>query len=174
MDNAIGAAAFSCACAALDWARGRSWARFRSGEIAFGLWIGLWAGYFFGAPSWFGYTFALLFALGAVPGWGHPIGRALGASNPVEPERWQYHRVLVDSIPLALAVRGLIWAVPVLPLAYWVPQVLWTAVVMPIAFTAAPYVSKELFAPTLTRWQQMEAVRGALVGLGFAAVFLLA
>jgi hypothetical protein len=96
----------------------------------------------------------------------------LGATNPVEPERWQYHRVLVDSIPLALAVRGLIWAVPVLPLACWAPQALWSAAIMPIAFLAAPYISKRLFQPRIKRWQQMEAVRGALIGLGFAAVFL--
>jgi hypothetical protein len=171
----IGLGLFAVACGVLDWLRGRSFMRFRSGEILYGLWVGLWAGYFIGAPSWFGPTFAVLFALGAVLGWGHPIGLAMDGATKADPERWQFHRVLVDSAPLALAVRGIIWAAPTLPLAYWEPQVLWMAAILPLSFLIAPYAAAKLAARFewhyQTRWEVMEGIRGVITGICLGVVW---
>jgi hypothetical protein len=173
MSNLIGVLAFALTCGALDYARGRKWSKLMA--AVYGLWIGSFAWVFWLVPDWWPWAFAALFALGASLGWGHPIALALDGATAQEPEGWQFHRVLVDSAPLALAARGALWAAPVLPLAYWHPALLGALVVIPAAFTAAPYLVRDVAAKRQwhysTRWQAMEAARGLMVGLGFGLMF---
>jgi hypothetical protein len=168
--NFLGILLFSLSCGALDYARGRGWSKLLA--VVYGLWIGGWLQFTFTAPTWFALAFAGLFGLGATWGWGNPIGRALGGTNNPPPERWQFHRVLVDHIPLALAVRGLLWSLPTTILALWVPQVLFGLLIIPLAFMAAPRVAVKVFVPSFERWGYMEAVRGLVVGLGYGLVLI--
>jgi hypothetical protein len=165
---------FAVGCAGLNRLRGSTVLPALLGKLLYGIWVG---SYFVASVSdaplatdlWQTLVFAALWAAGASPGWGNPMGRALLYNHkyPIKhsaPERWQVG-ILRDNVPLALAARGAMWGAAVAPMAYWLgwPILLLTPI-MAVALTAAPYISAKIFVPQ-ARWAPMEVIKGALFGL---------
>ena len=126
---------------------------------------------------WLGLAGAVLWWLGEKPGWGRPIGFLIDRT-PRDPDDYErYERWLVKAgvsdtwlmktvsgAVFSLAVRGLMWALPVSLLAWWNPAVLWllfTAVTLPTAF----YVASELPSIVKRKWSWGHFINGFLLGL---------
>ena len=108
-------------------------------------------------------AYTALFTFGSRPGWGNPIGRAIGGANSGQFERWQVG-ALKKNVSAALAVRGLIWMAPTLilwPVAGDKGLLAISPALMAVAFTAAPYVAKKAFTFEV-RWAAQEFIRGGL------------
>ena len=136
--------------------------------------------------GWFVALFIALFAAGASPGWGRPLGVALGAMtdgpHAAKPERWQVGPLLNDKA--ALVFRGFMWMLPTVPLYFFTnnPMYLTAWLVMGAAFFAAPYIvvalDKQfpvmLYNLDLERWAAQEWLRGALCMGGWLTLRILA
>ncbi len=164
---------FAVVCAGCDWLRGRDSKETKVPAFVSKALYGAVVGTFIMLVSgpddrWtvFLALFSALWAAGASPGWGHPHAWAFDAGNKrtVEPERWQFHRVLVDSAPLALLFRGAMWAAPTIPLAYFHIEVLYALPSMALAMAIAPYITRQYFSGT-SMYESNELIRGALLGL---------
>lgn len=126
-----------------------------------GMLIGSYVDYMWEGP--FDYVwvmiFALAFSIGASPGWGKPIGGALGGLNypDVPYESWQ-KGFLKEIIP-ALIVRGGFWGLCVTPLYFLNGNyhVFAMPFIMALAFTVAPH--------TTQYWARMEYIRGFIIGV---------
>ena len=119
---------------------------------------------------------AIAVAFGASPGWGEIYGAFL-RSEPMRKEKikWWQVGIFATNVYAAMALRGLIWAAPVLAVALYTgfgySIVLGTAVSFPVALILAKklYVPKD-YVETLERndlktaWQRSELIRGALSG----------
>ena len=100
-------------------------------------------------PYWLLPVAAVLFWLGEKPGWGYPIGMAYHDNDlshdktPHGPEWWQpqftYNRPY-----LALALRGVIWGLPLWVLSYWWHYAVFISVSMAISMPLSVYLAKPL------------------------------
>ena len=99
---------------------------------------------------------------GMSPGWGAPMGAALGgrSSMPQDDLEWWQVGVLARSVPLALVARGAIWGAPVAALAPIVgdPVLLWFLPAYAVAMPASIYVVRGL--EVRDTWAAAEWVRG--------------
>ncbi len=131
---------------------------------------GLVIGFALGLPydGWQMYAFGVLFAVGAAPGWGEPLG-ALFDERGMFPERLEWWQVgpLKKHILPALIARGALWGIPVLALYYWHPEVVAVLATYVVAFPAAAYIGRKIKGSM--GWELMEYIRG---GLGAAGVLL--
>lgn len=111
-------------------------------------------------------AFAAFFMLGSSPGWGEPIGSAL-FNHKMHKQKLEWWQVgpLATNTHLALAVRGLIWALPCLPLAYWNLGALAVLAMVP-AFAFSPYISRAINDRRYIKdlWAFNEIVRGLMFG----------
>jgi hypothetical protein len=122
---------------------------------------------------------ALFFAIGAGPGWGFPLGASLTAkrfpdrqeklvkAGKIQPEWWQYGKLLRENYNVALAVRGAIWGAPLLPLVLYTNFVFVVLAALIIALPTAPLISREFFThKTKPNWgAASEYIRGFIFGL---------
>ena len=109
----------------------------------------------------------ILFAIGEAPGWGAAIGPGL-ESRPMDQTNleWWQKGILKTNTYLALAVRGVMWGLPVALLGYFDHNLLWLPLIIGIAMPLA------VWAVSLTTkdWGHQEILRGLLVGSMVAAV----
>jgi len=117
--------------------------------------------------SWWAAGIAVLFAVGSMPGWGEPMGRALMATMTApgpDPEGYEWWQVgpLKRKSWLALTGRGAMWGACLLPLAYWIPQVAWVVPAYAIAFPLSVALTLPMPFDGWTRWRISEALRGGL------------
>lgn len=114
----------------------------------------------------------VLWALGAAPGWGNPVGAALN-SRPMS-NNWEWWQVGPTRrwVYLALAVRGFIWGAPLLALHAAVPGVDKITLAVTVSMPLSCYIMSHFNVEK--RWKKMEYVRGALTAsITFAALTLL-
>lgn len=127
---------------------------------------GLVIGFALGLPydDWQLYAFGVLFAAGAAPGWGEPLGAVFDKRGmfPERLERWQVGP-LAKNVPLALIARGIIWGLPVLILIPWHLDVIVVPVVYAFVFPIAAYVAYAI--KKNKGWELMEYLRGGLAAL---------
>jgi hypothetical protein len=149
--------------------RARGWGGSQVPNVIWAVIWGLMLGWYtFGQDALLVGVFALLFTAGSRPGWGHPVGQAVGDTPNDKYEKWQVG-FLRKNITAALATRGAIWAAPVLPLAYFNPEVLLLLLAMAVGFTVGPNVSSrvipndpQLLENLKKRWEWGEVVTGAV------------
>lgn len=179
MTDALTVLAFALACAGLNLLRGWDLPVAGLRKLAYGLAVA-------GFIAWqsdlcwsFVLAYSCLFALGSAPGWGRPMGEALGGVPNRQYEWWQGTKALTQT-KYALLFRGCMWtgfAVPAL-LFGCSPLVLLAVPAMTVAFWAAPYITVALAYQTgfrfEYRWKVAEGLCGAIFGLllGTAAVLL--
>jgi len=149
--------------------RARGWGESKVPNVVWAvLWGLLLGGVTFEQEYLFVGLFAVLFTLGSRPGWGQPMGEALGGKPSPTYEKWQVG-VLRENVTAALAVRGVIWAAPVLPLAYFNTDVVFLLPALVVGFTAGPYIAKAVIKndpPLLKnlkkRWAWSEIITGVI------------
>lgn len=99
---------------------------------------------------------------GMSPGWGTPMGAALGgrSSMPQNDIEWWQRGILSRSVPLALVARGVMWGAPVAALAPIVGDLalLWFLPAYAVAMPASIYVVRGL--DVRDTWAAAEWVRG--------------
>ena len=102
---------------------------------------------------------AFLWWLGEKPGWGAPMGMYFGSKpkSNHDYEKWQITDKLKKDRRLAVAVRGLMWGLPMLVLYSWVPQVVIIPPAMAIAFVLACEIGSRIES-----WWITEFLRGLL------------
>jgi hypothetical protein len=118
----------------------------------------------------------LAFALGEATGWGCPLGWALSGKDDGCMKEWWQFGALRRRPWLSLAVRGVLWGLPV-ALAGWLLGVqasLWMPAVMGAAMVAAPALVRASIGwrPAKHLWAAQEWVRGWLVGAMLLAAVL--
>ena len=161
---------FIVGCAGLDFKRGdtNGWQGV-SLKALYGLWV---AGgiVLMGGGDWIIWLLcALGFAVGAIPGWGHPVGKALGGVNHRQPQSWQVG--VLKEVKFALPARGVIWvaAFPFIHLVTPNPLLLWALPAMAIAFTVSPYIAKAIrekgWSQPGDNFDVTAVARGAIFGL---------
>ncbi len=113
-----------------------------------------------------GVAFAALFAIGSSPGWGEPLHSALYNKNMRQDhlEKWQFG-CMKDNIPISLAFRGFLWALPCIALIAWDVRALEVLFMCP-AFVASVYLVKWLDEKHGFEdiWAVNEIVRGLIFG----------
>ena len=137
----------------------------KAGVIGYGWAIAAMLGH-----GWDAMTFPLvvMFAAGESFGWGKPLGAALEctpqAEHPGDYESWQIGP-LRDSAWLALAARGLIWALPIAVLAPLDWRLLAVVPAFSVAMPLAPALVRAAnrWRPSGHLWGHQEFVRGWVV-----------
>lgn len=111
-------------------------------------------------------AFLVVFVAGSSPGWGRPLGLALGGRNDPEYERWQVGFLRNDN-RYALLARGLMWLLPAALLYFPTGNVMYAVapVTMTVAFVLAPYIASAVERHVPSRWAIMELSRGAIFGV---------
>ena len=157
-------------CAAMDRARGDEFDIIsRAAEKLF---YGAAVGALAGATGLIWLAFAGLFALGASPGWGAPMGAYYnGTKMGPEYEWWQAGPLRTDPL-MALAARGVIWAAPIAPVCWYVGS-WWPVVGVIVGLPVSCIAARKWWGgePAKTQWNRAELLRGAIVG-SFAAIHL--
>lgn len=129
-------------------------------KIALGVCMAVLAGY--PHPTLWAALIVAAMIAGMSPGWGAPMGAALGgrSSMPQDDLEWWQVGVLARSVPLALVARGAIWGAPVAALAPIVgdPVLLWFLPAYAVAMPASIYVVRGL--EVRDTWAAAEWVRG--------------
>lgn len=101
---------------------------------------------------------AILFALGAKPGWGYVVGGLLYPPAAGGLEKWQVGP-LKENLWLAAAARGLMWGLPVALLGYWDENFFLFPLITAYSFVTALLVARHF--PHDHRWEWMELLRGS-------------
>ena len=171
---------------AADYARGDDDVTWKGKSLAavtkagYGFIVSCAIAYYAGGSSLlFVLVYTLLFALGSAPGWGHPIGIALGGPKHDKYERWQVNDLLKTDIRAALVARAAIWHFPtLLSIAVGPWLVLPVALVQMGSFVAAPYIAKHLrerigFDGIKYNFDVTNATRGFISGVGVVVVGLI-
>jgi hypothetical protein len=150
-------------CGIFDRMRGFHW-RFMS------FLYGLLMAFIFGITWKLSLVFALLWWLGAAPGWGEPLGSLFaGRFQKVSSREWW--QVLGLQNPgnelWASLFRGAMWGACILPMSYWFPRLVFLPVITALGFVLAVPIGKFLgHILKKESWATMEFVRGLLMGLG--------
>lgn len=122
-----------------------------------------------GVSVWYAAAYAVAFAAGSAPGWGRPMGEALGGVPAPEYEWWQKWKWTKKPLP-ALALRGAMWTGVALPLLVFaqVPAVALAipamAIALPLSVIAAVYHAYQFPYKFKYRWKVAEAYSGLIFG----------
>ena len=124
-------------------------------------------------PLWVGGVLALAWAGGSSLGWGEIYGSYLrsGKMDPTKIKKWQVGEAATN-VELAMALRGVLWAAPVVLVAHYTGYGMMMALAPIFAFPMALWLSREIYVPETwhekdikTAWQRSEYIRGALSGI---------
>lgn len=134
-------------------------------KLALGYCMAAVAGYA-GAPlSAAAITLAMV--LGMSPGWGTPMGTALGGHKtmPQNDLEWWQRGPLARNVPAALVFRGVMWGAPVAALAPVIGDslLLWFLPAYAVAFPVSIYAVRNL--DLKDTWAAAEVVRGYMVAV---------
>lgn len=152
----------------LDRVRGDKWHIFNVrvfDKIAYSWVIAALCGFGF-ELNWFLAAFIALYATGMSFGWGTVLGSFIG-NTPMQKhdlEWWQVGQMKTNT-ELALAGRGVLWALPVLPLALFDDRVIPAMLAIIIAFPMSLNLSVIVFNKEDDVWAKNELVRGWMNGV---------